>query len=345
MVTIKDIAQHAGVSRGTVDRVLNNRGRTSPENEALVRRIAQELGYQPNIAGKGLAARKKQLHLGFCYPKDQMAPFHEAAYQGAMQYAEELKPYSVTVEFFPWTIQQYFERTLAGQLAEKEEIDGWVVDGILANALVDALAQADKADVPVVVYNVDIEKEKRLAYVGCDYEKAGRLACGVAALMTNGAAKVGIVTQDDGKYSCSSTRISGFEKEMQENYPKMEVVARQFMDLSMDQFDFFMKVKEMLQNNPQIDVLYVVNPGDYTICQAIRRASENHEIKIITNDLVLESQREMVKQGEIAATICQEPEKQGAKPLEILFNYLALGKQPESDWYQTELSVRIRQNV
>ena len=44
-------------------------------------------------------------------------------------------------------------------------------------------------------------------------------------------------------------------------------------------------------------------------------------------------------------TICQEPEKQGAKPLEILFRYLALGKMPDSPWYKTELSVRIAQNV
>ena len=47
MVTIKEIADRAGVSRGTVDRVLNNRGKVNPEKEERVRRIAQELGYKP----------------------------------------------------------------------------------------------------------------------------------------------------------------------------------------------------------------------------------------------------------------------------------------------------------
>ncbi|MFR8338351.1 MAG: hypothetical protein ACLVAW_17675 [Eisenbergiella massiliensis] len=37
----------------------------NPEKEERVRRIAQELGYKPNVAGKGLAARKKHLKLGF----------------------------------------------------------------------------------------------------------------------------------------------------------------------------------------------------------------------------------------------------------------------------------------
>ena len=59
MVTIKDIAQRAGVSRGTVDRVLHDRGKVSPQKAEKIRRIADEMGYQPNIAGRGLAARKK----------------------------------------------------------------------------------------------------------------------------------------------------------------------------------------------------------------------------------------------------------------------------------------------
>ena len=64
MVTIKEIAQMAGVSRGTVDRVLNNRGRVSEENARRIREIARSLGYQPNKAGIALAAQKKKLKIG-----------------------------------------------------------------------------------------------------------------------------------------------------------------------------------------------------------------------------------------------------------------------------------------
>ena len=44
MVTIKEIARLAEVSRGTVDRVLNNREGVSEETAERVRRIADELG-------------------------------------------------------------------------------------------------------------------------------------------------------------------------------------------------------------------------------------------------------------------------------------------------------------
>ena len=73
MVTIKQIAELCGVSRGTVDRVLNGRGKVKPEKAALVRAMAEKLNYRPNPAGKALSARKKQPVVGvliaLCLPR------------------------------------------------------------------------------------------------------------------------------------------------------------------------------------------------------------------------------------------------------------------------------------
>ena len=60
-VTLQQIADMAGVSRGTVDRALNNRGRIRPEVEQKIKKIAKELGYQPSRAGRALAMAKKNL--------------------------------------------------------------------------------------------------------------------------------------------------------------------------------------------------------------------------------------------------------------------------------------------
>ena len=57
-MTIKEIAQLCGVSRGTVDRVLNHRGKVKPETEALILRTIHRMGYTKNIAGKALTVRK-----------------------------------------------------------------------------------------------------------------------------------------------------------------------------------------------------------------------------------------------------------------------------------------------
>ena len=52
MVTIKDIASMANVSRGTVDRVLNNRGGVSPRTAERIRLIAEKMNYTPSITGR-----------------------------------------------------------------------------------------------------------------------------------------------------------------------------------------------------------------------------------------------------------------------------------------------------
>ncbi|MCD8313839.1 MAG: LacI family DNA-binding transcriptional regulator, partial [Bacteroidales bacterium] len=47
--TINDVALKAGVSKGTVDRVLHKRGEVSPESREKVMRAIEELGFVPNI--------------------------------------------------------------------------------------------------------------------------------------------------------------------------------------------------------------------------------------------------------------------------------------------------------
>lgn len=66
-VTIYDIATRAGVSPGTVSKVLNNNGKLLPETRYKVLQIIQELNYQPNIAASSL--KKKQTYtIGLIVP-------------------------------------------------------------------------------------------------------------------------------------------------------------------------------------------------------------------------------------------------------------------------------------
>ena len=99
MATIKQIAEITNVSRGTIDRVLNNRGGVSPETEKKVRAAMEALNYLPNKAAQNLAVRRKKLKFGFILiSPNNYNPFFADVEKGIRKKALELEEFGVTVD-------------------------------------------------------------------------------------------------------------------------------------------------------------------------------------------------------------------------------------------------------
>ena len=96
-VTVKQIAELAGVSRGTVDRALNGRGNVRPEIEKKILEIAREMGYTPNRAGKALAYQRKNLSFGIIANADGNEFFDEVMH-GAQTAIEEYADFGITLQ-------------------------------------------------------------------------------------------------------------------------------------------------------------------------------------------------------------------------------------------------------
>lgn len=61
MIRLKDIAQHAGVSVMTVSKALRNEPDISTGTKARIRQLADQFGYVPNTAARGLRLRSTKL--------------------------------------------------------------------------------------------------------------------------------------------------------------------------------------------------------------------------------------------------------------------------------------------
>lgn len=57
-ITVKDVAERAGVSPSTVSRVISNHPKISEKTKTKVLKIMEELGYYPNAIAKSLASNK-----------------------------------------------------------------------------------------------------------------------------------------------------------------------------------------------------------------------------------------------------------------------------------------------
>lgn len=338
MATMKEIAELAGVSRGTVDRVINKRGAVNPKTEEKILEIARALEYKPNRAGIALAAQKRKFRFGIVMFGENN-PFFKDVKHGFEERIRELEEYNCTV-----IIRTTSDFGIADQL---EAIDSLVLEGINALAIApqndrriaEKINELYHAGIPTVTFNTDIENSSRIAYVGSDYYKCGRTAAGLLHLMTHDDVHIGIINGSS-QILCHTERIAGF-KSCLDKFPYMNVVA--YIENHDDDFTAYELTKKMLNEHPEINALFFAAGGTYGGCKAILSTGRT-DIKVITFDKI-DSTLEMMELGVISATICQEPHIQGSLPLKILFNYLTTGELPAQEQHFTKVEIRILENV
>lgn len=161
MATIKEIAALAGVSRGTVDRVLNNRGSVNPDTAEKIRDIARALDYKPNIAGLVLAAQKKKLKLGVVLFSAEN-PFFIDVEEGVTEKAEELAGYNcaVVIRHITYGVEQQLQ---AIQELLEEEVSGIALAPYNDERIRKCINTLYDRGIPVVTFNTDIENSPLLA--------------------------------------------------------------------------------------------------------------------------------------------------------------------------------------
>ncbi len=337
MVTIKEIALMAGVSRGTVDRVLNNRGSVKEETALRVREIADSMGYKPNRAGIALAAQKRKLRIGVVIFGTEN-PFFDMVLEGVHRKAAELADYSASV---------LIRRTAYDADAQVRAIDELMADGIhglvltpyVDDAVVRKINELDAAGIPVITTNTDIEGSRRLCYVGSDYFAGGRCAAGLMRLVTGGQAQVGIVTGSS-QVLCHTERIAGF-MDVVKDIPGMQI-----LDMSKnhdDEFESYEVTRHLLKTYPQMNALFFSAAGLSGGCRAVINSNRTKDMKIICFDAE-NIIPEMLENGLVCASISQQPGRQGSDPLEILFEYLTTGSLPAEVHY-VESTILIRESL
>jgi len=88
-VTIRDVANRAGVAVGTVSRVLNNQPDVNPKLRERVLRALKELDYRPNARAQSFARNYSPVVSFILSNRDFLHPFHSRVLQGVEEYCEE----------------------------------------------------------------------------------------------------------------------------------------------------------------------------------------------------------------------------------------------------------------
>lgn len=339
MATIKEIAELSGVSRGTVDRVLNHRGVVNEKTAEKVLEIAQLLDYQPNKAGIALAAQKKKIKIGVLLFGAEN-PFFDEVMEGLLHKLDELSIYGCTLE------ERRISFDVGLQLSAIDELVAAGIHGLILSPCNDA-AVREKVDalsqsgIPCVTINTDLPDSKRIAYIGSDYYKCGRVAGGLFSLLTGEHAEIGIITGSH-NVLCHEERIRGLRDYIEDGHPGLHITAVTVNDD--DDNTSYAAVTALLAAYPALSALYFTAAGVHGGCRAVLDAGLPSLPKIVTFDAV-PTTREMLTNGVISATICQQPAEQGAKSLSLLVDYLLTGEVPAQPQVLTDLNIQIRESL
>ena len=337
-VTSGKIAELAGVSRGTVDRALHNRGGVNPEVEKKIKQLADQLGYKPDRAGKALSSRKNPPKIGVLLNSVGNTFFDEVK-RGIAAAEKELADFRL--EIFLKEVKGYQPEDQLGALDEFASlgVKGIVIMPVNDLRVADKINALSDRGIRFVTVNTDIDATERIAYVGCDYVKSGQTAAGLAELILPGQTNLLIVTGSI-KNLGHNKRIYGFGRALKDRLSDIRVTD--IVENQDDEELAYRITAQKLREHPEVNMIYMVSAGVNGVVRAVSERSKKIHILCFDSTPQIVS---LLKERKITATICQEPYEQGYRAVQILFDAVVNGVLPVSEFQYTDCQIKIRQNI
>ncbi len=295
--TSREIAEAAGVSPATVDRVLNERGGVAPETEKLVIEWARRLQH------RGIAtfrpARTLRIAVLLQAPSN---PFHAKVRSEFERANHDFSALNMQFKFF------HIEPQGGAKTAEivrrvLPSHDGLVICSAHHASIAEACREFARKG-PVVTLATEIPDSGRIAYIGPDNRRAGRVAGDLMGRFLG--PQGGEVVMIAGLLSMlgHEEREMGFRSVLRERYPQCRVSAVfESLEQSRRAGDL---VRDALAANPAIRGIYNASAGARDVVAALSDLGRS-DIVSITHELT-DERRALLRQGLVDAVIDQNPE-------------------------------------
>lgn len=204
IVTMRDVAERAGVSVTTVSHVINNTRNVSPATRQKVEQAMHSLGYQPNVLARSL--RKGETHtIGIILP-DSTNPYFAEVARG-IEDASFSQGYSVILCNSDNDLEK--ERHYTNVLLEKQ-VDGIIM--VAAGSSGENIHYLLERDIPLVLVDRHVP-DIRVDYVLADNQKGGYLAAN--HLIELGHRAIGCIAGPEG-VQLSSERVAGYRRALEQ---------------------------------------------------------------------------------------------------------------------------------
>lgn len=325
-IRIKDIAERAGVSVGTVDRVLHNRPNVSQSAREKVEKALAEMNYEPNVYASALAYNKD--YTFYCImPKHESEAYWEEIEEGVRAATHKRRDFHISLRIL------YYERFNTPSFVKTtQECLEANPDGVIVvpSKLEDTQHFADELhdrNIPFILLDSYMPDLRPLAFFGQDSFQSGYFTARMMMLLASNEEEIMLMKQlKDGHIGSKqqSNRETGFRHYMRDHFPKIKITEVNLpMGEPKESYDKILE--DFFQEHPHVHHCITFNSKAHIVGQFLLRTNRRN-VQIMGYDMVPKN-AECVRRGSISFLVAQHAYMQGYACIETLFQAIVLKKE------------------
>ncbi len=342
-ITIQDVARYANVSTGTIDRVIHNRGKVSPEKKQKIEEAIRKLNFNPNILARTLALGSR-FNISVLIPSpDTSGHYWSGPPEGIDQATALYADYGFSVKYYLYNL--FSEATFIEQTEAilESDPDGVILAPLFLRESITFVHQLNEKGIPYVFIDADIPGFQSLSYIGPDIKRSAYIAGKLLSSVIKKDNDLLIINMVKGFRNASALRRmeKGFKDFFHDNVPgdNYQIYT---LTINSDKKDVVhSELSKFYAANRKIEGVFVTNSKAFLVSEYHLK---NKMDKKLTGFDLVEENIDHLKNGGIDYIISQSPIQQGARAIQTLFEFFIFKNLPPKTQY-VPLDIIIRENL
>jgi LacI family transcriptional regulator len=338
-MTLREIAETAGVSIGTVDRVLHGRGRVSTKTREKIETIIAATSYRPNPIARHLKLNRNYIFACLLPNLEEDSTYWRIGYSGVQKAAKELAAFGVSIKKIEYNLYDPSSFRKNTMQLFSGEFDGLLMAPVLPVASM-SLVQGLPENFPIVFFDARLPGYSPISQIGQDSFQCGVLAGRMLeALAVHKESYLVISTHGEDFHI--HKRIEGFFSYFSSIQSPKDIHVFEGYDIEhREKREKFLR--EILKGNTRIDGIFVTNASAHGIASYVNRVNKPH-IAMVGCDLVPENEKQL-RAGTLDVVLSQRPEFQGFEGIYQLYSHVVLQQEVEKE-ILVPIDIFVRENL
>jgi LacI family transcriptional regulator len=314
---IKDIARLAGVSIGTVDRALHNRGRVATDTKRKVEEIARKINYKPNLIARSLSIGKKTT-VAILVPDPHEDEYWEQAYNGISDLKARFEQQGLFFDIYFYSLDD--KKTFADSARKilKSEPNGVIMAPNFLNEGRWLYEKCIGLSVPVIMFDTIIPETNPLSFIGTDSFQSGKVAAELLTMTARRNGRFAILHFDEELVNSPHMleKERGFLSFMKSECPERECIV----GVLNNRKHYYRKQLEKMLAGESVSGIFVSTSKTYRVGTYIRE-EKIKDIILVGYDLTSRN-KALLRNGTVRFLINQNPRRQAEVSLNTFCDFL-----------------------